>query len=97
MNQEQIKEARKLCNEQIPLLWKINGRMLLPAALDEIERLQSENQNLKDDQSRLCSEMLSALSGVICTPAEGYEKAGLGCIVRDVRELVKAFVGEEII
>ena len=58
-------------------------------ATSEVEALQAEVRRLREEQSRIARSGLAALAGVVCTPVEGYEKAGLNWFVNDVRSLVK--------
>jgi hypothetical protein len=39
----------------------------------------------------IAKEVLIALSGVVCTPEEGYIKAGLNWLVNDIKQLVSQY------
>lgn len=54
----------------------------------EIARLKAELEKIAD-------QCLKAMAGTVCTPVEGYVKAGMHWIASDIRSLVKSHQGLE--
>jgi GTPase involved in cell partitioning and DNA repair len=61
----------------------------LLAYREQVEILQKRCEGLEKEREGMAKEILTALSGTVCTPVEGYIKAGMHWMVRDIKELVK--------
>jgi chromosome segregation ATPase len=50
---------------------------------------------LREEKRQLAIDCLTTLAEVVCTPLEGYEKAGMNFIISDIRALVRDYVISE--
>jgi hypothetical protein len=65
----------------------------LYAYREQSTTLSERCEELEKEREWLAKEILTALSGVVCTPAEGYIIAGMHWIIHDTKELVKLVRG----
>ena len=64
-------------------------------SLDDVSKLRAELDQRQEERKKLSDECLHALSGITCTPAEGYISAGMGWIASDIRSLVGLYKKSE--
>jgi hypothetical protein len=70
----------------------------IKALHDALTRAAEDNKNLREQMAQketeienIAERILISLAGTVCTPQEGYVKAGLGWMVHDVEELIKLY------
>lgn len=52
-------------------------------------QMENEINVLNNEIEWITKEVLSSFAGLICTPEEGYLKAGLNWMIHDIKEVVK--------